>query len=354
MAIYVNLIRFCRKVRSQKELGIILVAALVLVSILGNAACFYLCQGRQAGDSIGDCLWYSIISITTIGYGDFYATTLGARLGTVFFIVLLGLSGFTIFLGMIIDWVTDMALKGQIGMAKAIAYDHVLIVNFPSACRVRRLIEELQADPARSGREIVVISDSIERLPFDIHNVLFVNGSTLAVETYKQAGIDKSQLAIVLATSYSDSKSDAVVASTVSVIESINPDVHTVAECLDDNHKGLFNSVNCDSIVQGAKITDNLLVQEVSDPGIAQMIDVVTSNTKGMTLFSTEVPQAYPGMEYNKIAKSLLDKDINILCVNRGIETYTSFRGLSPAEGDRIIYIAATRYNWNSLFEAMS
>ena len=124
MAIYVQLIRFCRKVRTQKELGIGLVAALVLISILGNATCFYLCEGREAGHSVGDSLWYSIISITTIGYGDFYATSLGARLGTAFFIILLGLSAFTIFLGMIIDWITEMALKGQIGMAKIIAYDH--------------------------------------------------------------------------------------------------------------------------------------------------------------------------------------------------------------------------------------
>ena len=50
--------------------------------------------------------------------------------------------------------------------------------------------------------------------------------------------------------------------------------------------------MRCDAIVPGLRIAGNLLVQEIHDPGITQMVDVITSNQKGETLFSTAVGMA--------------------------------------------------------------
>lgn len=353
----IHLIRFCRQLRNNKQLSLSLILGFIIFCLLGNAACFYLFDGYQKGDnlsdafSFGDALWASIITITTIGYGDFYAQSMGARIGMVFFIIIFGMSMFTVFLGMMIDWTTDMILKGKYGMGMALASHHVLIINFPSEARVKRLINELKSDLTRGQKEVVIISDKIDKLPFDMPDVLFIHGSPLEEETYKRARIDSAALALVLATSYDDVNSDAVVASTVSVIENLRHDIHTVAECLDDKHRLLFKSVQCDSIIQSLKITDHMLVQEVFDPGVAQMIDVITSNTKGSTLFSTEVAAPLPQKCYNEIAKALRDKDINVISVNRGTESHTSLKEIHPQENDRLIYIAASRLSWEALMK---
>jgi voltage-gated potassium channel len=354
MPIIIKLLRIYRGLRARKSVSLVLVLIFVLISIFGNAICFYIFEGSditrpEDGPSWEDALWYSVVSITTIGYGDYSASTLGSRLGTFFFIVLLGLATFTTFLSMMIDWGTDLALKGRFGMGNIIASDHVLIVNFPSAARVRRLIEELQSDPSHHGRETVVVSDQVERLPFSMDNVLFVHGPTLEKETYERAKVDRAEMAVVLATSYDDANSDAVVASAVSVIKSMSDQIHVVAECLNEKHRMLFDSVQCNAVVPSLKISDNLLVQEVNDPGVAQMVDVITSNIKGSTLFSSLVAEPLGSTPYNDLAKALLDKDINIICVNRGPQTCTSFRTLSPEAGDRVIYVAAERFEWSSL-----
>ena len=58
--------------------------ALVALSIFGNAVTFYVFDGPLKPDlTFADAVWYSIISMTTIGYGDFSATSPGARAGTV-------------------------------------------------------------------------------------------------------------------------------------------------------------------------------------------------------------------------------------------------------------------------------
>lgn len=325
-----------------------MVAALLVIAILGNAATFYGFE-RSVDPSItwADALWYSIISVTTIGYGDFSASTPGARIGTIVFIIVFGLSTFSLFFGMVVDWVAAAVTNAQKGLARAMAKDHILIVHFPNEQRVRQLIDEIRGDPEHGSCEIVIISTAIEELPFKLEDVLFIRGSSHDIETYHRARIDSCRMAIVLSPSYGDPASDAVVAAAVSVLDRVKAEVYIVAECADQNHLPLFDASHCDSVVLGMSIAGNLLVQEVHDPGIAQLVEVLTSNQKGTTLFSIvaeddEVP-------YTDMAKGLLDHAITVMAVNRGAQSITRLKDLRSEAGDRLIYAGSHRVDWRSL-----
>ena len=350
--VVLRLIRTFRKMRSHRAFSFGAISLLLIISIVGNAACFYGFDHSHNPDlTIYDALWYSAISITTIGYGDYSAQSAGARIGTLFFIVVLGLGTFTVFVGLVIDSMARLASKGERGMGKAYSSEHIVIVHFPSITRVQQLIDEIQSDMEHHKREIVVISDQLERTPFSSDDILFIHGSSLSEDTYTRAGIDRAKIAIVLATGYEDPNSDAVVASAVSVIDNLNPDTHIVAECLNDEHRPLFKNVRCDAIVSGLRITGNLLVQESHDPGVSQMIDVITSNLKGDTMFSAEVDGQTCTQNYADLAKNLIDENINILAIVRRAETFTTFANVSPETGDRIIYLARQRLPWSTLIQ---
>ncbi|MFC1587852.1 potassium channel family protein [Planctomycetota bacterium] len=340
-----------RQISRNPKAGFGFLLAILGISILGNAATFYLFeQTAEKHYTIQDCLWYSMISITTIGYGDYSAQTFGGRMGTVFFIVILGMAAFTIFLGIVTDWMLNQILKGQRGMGTVIADGHILIVNFPGEASVKRVIKELQSDPQHEDREIIIITDQVEQLPFAIKNVHFVHGSPLETDVYERASIDKAAMALILALSYSDPNSDAIVSSEVAIMEKLNPKLLTVAECLDRNHKMLFETTNCDAIVSGLEIAGNLLVQEMQDPGVARVVDEITSNLKGTTLYSVPVPDgSATGMDYQTLAKHLLDHGANLLSVLRGEDSHTTFKGLLPQSGDRVIYVGQNRWNWAEL-----
>ena len=355
------LIYLYRRVRDRPAAGLLIMLLVVLACLLGNATCFWYFEGPQGPEgptsatypdlTYGDAIWYSIVSITTIGYGDYFPKTTGGRLASIVFIVLLGLSTFTILLGMIIDWITGLVRKGQLGMGTVIAQDHVLLVNYPSTSRVLQMIEELRSDAQHARREIVVVSDRVEKLPFQLDRVLFIHGSPLQLDTYQRAAVEKATMALILATNYDDTNSDAVVASAATVIDRLNQSIHIVAECLEEKHRMLFNDRRCSAVVPGLRIVGNLLVQEVHDPGICQLVDVITSNQKGHTLFTTRVESQPENLTYCALAKRLIDRGINVLSINRDCDTITDFSQLQVEQGDNIVYITEKRHAWDGLLK---
>lgn len=326
-------------------------AAVIGTSILGNALTFFFFESPSQPDlTIGDSFWYSIISITTIGYGDFSASTLGARIGTVVFIVFVGLVAFTATAGMLVDWVLDLRIKEQTGMANIQAKGHLLIINFPNEARVRQIVEEFVSDPSHKKDDIVIITDALTTLPFSHPNVSFVRGSPLEEETYTRALLSDATKVIILNTNYDDPNSDSVVASVASVIHHLNPDVRVVAECLSPKHELLFGNLEDVTLVYTLRMANNLLVQETQDPGVTILTRAMMSNMVSGTLASTKVDSpVQDSMSYEQVAVKLLSQDINLVGVIRDKQVHFKFGDLFLAVGDLLVYISSSRFSWAAL-----
>jgi voltage-gated potassium channel len=83
---------FTKAMLMAKE-QIILFMAITLVLIYFAAVGIYYFENEAQPEyfsSIFDSLWWSIITLTTVGYGDVYPITMGGRIFT-FFILLIGL-----------------------------------------------------------------------------------------------------------------------------------------------------------------------------------------------------------------------------------------------------------------------
>lgn len=349
--------RLLRRARRDKGIGATLLLTVVVVSVLGNALTFFFFERLSERDlDFFDALWYSIVSITTIGYGDFSAVSTGARVGTIIFIVVVGLVAFTSAVGLLVDWILDIQYKEKAGMTSVGAKGHLLIVNFPNEGRVRQIIEEFTHDSHHRNHEVVIATDQIESLPFSYNNVSFVRGSPLEEDTYLRANLSLADQAIVLSTGYDDSSSsDSIVASAVSIIEHIKPEIKIVAECLNEKHTLLFQKSGRVSLVYTLRLANNLLVQEAQDPGVNLLTQAITSNRIDGTLASTRVEDGVDSARpYLDIAKVLLDKDINLIGVIRDGTIHVNFGSLTLAGNDSLVYISTNRYTWESLRSVIS
>ena len=348
--------RLIRKMRRRRELGALFLLFALAISIVGNTLNFFYFEQVSANPpGVWDSLWYSVISITTIGYGDFSSTTVGARIGTTVFIVVIGLAAFTTSIGLLVDWVVELRDRERSGMGKSDARDHLIIVNFPGESRVRQVISEFLTDAQHQDRDIVIVTDGIERLPFVMPNASFVRGSPLEEETYRRAGIEHAAQAIILSTGYDDPRSDSFVASVAFVVENMNPDVNIVAECLDSKHAALFSKSDQVSLVYALSLVTNLLVQEAQDPGVSLVTQAITSNEVEGTLATTMVEgDVGPNPSYDYIAGKLLDNDVNLVGVVRDQSVMLRFHGEVCSQGDSLVYIDSSRRTWDQIREMLA
>ena len=348
---YHALSRIIRRLRRRRRLGALFLVAVLLFSLSGNTVIFYIFD-RMAHDpplTLWDSVWYSIISVTTIGYGDFSAETVAARLGTLVFIIFIGLAAFTTSVGIIVEWVVDLRQKERNGMGKATSKGHLIIVNFPNESRIRQIVDEFCIDHRHRGRDVVIITNEIEQLPFDLNNVSFIRGSPLEQDSYERADIAHASQAIILSTSYDDPRSDSFVASAAFVAHRNNPDISIVAEVLDPKHDVLFELASEVSLVYTLKMANNMLVQEAQDPGVHALAQAITSNEMEGTLASTVAVSPPPGMSYVDAAKALLDEDVNLVGVVRDGSVIASLVGQSMTGGDRLVYISKLQIGWSEI-----
>ena len=347
--------RLIRKVRRHRELGLLFLLFTLATSIAGNTLTFlYFERNTPEPPGLWDSIWYSVISITTIGYGDFSATTIGAQIGTAFFVVIIGLAAFTTSLGLLVDWIVELRDRERSGMGKPAARNHLVIVNFPGESRVRQVIEEFSIDAGHHDQEIIVVAEEIDRLPFAAENVSFVRGSPLEEWTFQRAGIERATHVIILSTGYDDPRSDSFVASVAFVIQSLNPQIKIVAECLDRRHSVLFDKSDRVSIVYTMSMATNLLVQEAQDPGVTLLAQAITSNEIEGTLTTATVDDAVGSDDsYESIAVKLLHNGVNLVGVVRGGAVILNFQGQVCTEGDKLIYIDSRRRQWEQFREML-
>jgi len=198
--------RFAIKIHKDNlhKVGIMIFVLVFLASIM-----FWLFEERT---DFSDALWWSLVTVTTVGYGDISPTTLGGRIvGVILMITGIGL------LGILTATIASLFIEDQLlenkGMKPAAVSGHFIICgwNFNGF----DIIAELRADKKSMKTPIVLISQLDEK-PIDDPNLTFIKGEIKA-DVLKKANVGQAYSAILL----SDEKLDVHVQDAKTILDTL-------------------------------------------------------------------------------------------------------------------------------------
>jgi voltage-gated potassium channel len=283
---------------------------LVIILIIGTAGYWQIGAGKY---SLMDCLYMTVITILTIGYGEIIDLT-NSSAGRLFTIVIAftGIGTATY----IISTFTAMIVEGQLKetykkrrMEKNIKKlsDHYIL------CGAGRVGSVILNELLSTGRPCVVVDRDeeiiqlvTERYPeasvitgdADIEEVLEKAGVRNAKGIFASTGDDNQNLVISLTAKY------------------INPSIRVVARCLEAANQQKMKKAGADTVITENFIAGMRMASEMVRPTVVSFLDkMLADKDKNLRVEEIEVSEKFHGKSISEVEMDRF-KDTLILAIS--------------------------------------
>lgn len=264
-----------------------------------------------------DAIWWSFVTITTVGYGDIAPSTIGGRItGVVVMVFGIGILG--MFTATIASAFVEGKLKEGHGLKAVKVKNHFIICGW--SYKAKGIIEELRADCKVKNKPIVFIADIPEK-PLEDEDTYFIHGE-INTDTLEMANLKEAAVTIILSDEQLDSYSrDAKVILNTLTIRTLNPDVYICAEISDSKNMQHGKMAGANEIIVIGGLSSNLLVQAALDHGITKIFIELASNRYGNQLYKIKPPRKLVGLQFSEVLTTLKKEyDTIVLAVETSVD----------------------------------
>ncbi|MFQ5772059.1 MAG: potassium channel family protein [bacterium] len=262
-----------------------------------------------------DAVWWSFVTLTTVGYGDISPATLGGRVVAIL-IMIMGIGILGLFTATIASIFVEKKMKEDRGMRSYEFENHIIVCEWNH--RARNVIHELRLDHRMVTAPIVLIAE-IKSKPIEDENLFFIQGS-VTEENLQRANLEKAKTVVILGDDRLESNArDAKAVLTTLTIETINSDAYTIVELVNEANVQHCERANANEIIVGNEFSSKLISRATLDHGISKVLSELLSSRFGNDLFKIPLPESMQGKNFMELFTEM--KRINhyiILAVQRG------------------------------------
>ena len=318
-----------------------ILALIAAVLCYGASGFLYFEISNNAELTWFDGLWYTIVTMTTVGYGDFFPKTAGGRFLVGWPVMLFGVGILGYALSAIAAALITSKNKEMRGMSSFSLKDHLVIFNYPGLAKIEHLLQEFFRGVKNRG-PVVLVDEFLEELPPELakKEIHFVRGNPVRDETLSRASIDSAKHAVILSSNGS-SASDSLNVSITLAVEGRSKSVNTVVEIVDPASEELLRKAGCDKVVCTARFSAHFLSQELLNPGIQDVVHDLLGTEAGQNMYLVMTAGNRP---FHEVAAACREKGHLAI----GIHTPEGV-SLNPAgsimlnPGDRVITVGPDR-----------
>jgi voltage-gated potassium channel len=221
--------------------------------------------------SFFDSLWWVIVTISTVGYGDVVPhSVLGRSLAMV------AILGGVIAVSLVTATLASSLIAKTLSRKKEYEMyedleNHLIICGFrPEAVDLIEYYSELYPG------QVLVINPSFTpeiKLATEQYKIKFLEGDFTIDQTLREAKVGKASKAVVL--NMGGDNGDAKVLETVLELRSINKKIYVIAIIQNKKFENYLSDIHCDEIILSETYNKYLLTKSVMTPGISQVINTL-------------------------------------------------------------------------------
>lgn len=292
-----------------------LLAALSAGLLVAGAAAVYVAeQGGPAPviTSFEEALWYAIVTMATVGYGDFTPKTTGGR-ALAALIILGGMTLLSVITATLASILVEQKIKEGRGLEAVRARNHVLVCGWSQYAE--RVLEGL-LQAANRAPAVVLVNELSEEAASEVltryraQGVSWVRGDPAVEGTLDRANVREAQAAVVLADtsraygSVSDERTTLVTLA----LKSMKPDLKVTAEALDLKSDAHLRRAGADEIVISGEFNGFLLSSAAVAPGVSEVVRQMLS-LNGAELRRLTIPSDLVGRSFGEVFQALRARD---------------------------------------------
>ncbi|HTX18428.1 MAG TPA: ion channel [Bacteroidota bacterium] len=289
----------------------ILQLAIVIALTMTVAAFLMLLSENRANsrqfETFGDALWWSIVTVATVGYGDKVPITpLGRIVGSV--TIISGLILISLFTATISSVFVARKIKESQGLQDINVTGHLLICGWNS--HVEDILRILHRSGGGSPAMKVVLASEAQPELMEVVakayanlEIAFVRGDYSREPVLDRANVRAAQAAIIVpdATSPGGQLSDDKTLLALLTMKSLNPKLKVFTHIVNKENYQHIRRANADDIIVSDQHVGFFLANEILSPGAPQVASEILDYERGNDIHRVPVPKEFVDKPYGDL-----------------------------------------------------
>ena len=250
--------------------------------------------------------WWAIVTMTTVGYGDFSPETPEGRMFAVF-IMFAGITLVSLLTASISSIFVAQKIREGKGLEKLNISDHIVLCGWNS--NTGNLMNSIQKLNHEKHLDLVLVNELSEeevnqiKSRFTKLNILFVSGDYTQEETLLKASVTTSNTVIIIPNNINneDGLHDEKTIFATLTIKSIDSSIRVVAYLLERENLTHIKRAEADEVVISDDFSLNILASHVVDPGVPQLSNHLVNADSSSRFVRKQIPSNFVGKEYGDL-----------------------------------------------------
>ncbi len=215
-----------------------------------------------------DGLYWTVISMTTIGYGDITPKTTYGRFLAIA-IALTGIGVYSTLASLMINYIVDTNIARFQGLLSMKKKNHIVIIGWNEASK--ECLEELRANNIKE--DVVIVSES------SVYGYDYVMGELDNKEILNKAGIDKAKYVII--STNDDSKAILITL----IVRQLNPSATIIVKCIKDDNFDLLKHSGADFVILSEGFAGRLMASSIFESSVVLFFEDASTSRYGNDIF---------------------------------------------------------------------